>query len=104
MLRRARIFWHDGPLADVRALSENTERDIWRDYARWRFEVEQAAILRSVNYANFDCREINGRRRRPRPETLRVPSPSSSLFPERTSVGRSVGGNVTFLPHSTDRA
>lgn len=28
-------------------------------------ESKQAAILRSDNYANFDCREINGRRRRP---------------------------------------
>ena len=52
-------------LSRMRALSENTEWDIWRDYTRWRFRVEQAAILRSDNYANFDCREINGRRRRP---------------------------------------
>jgi len=102
MLRRARIFWHDGPLADVRALSENTERDIWRDYARWRFEVEQAAILRSVNYANFDCREINGRRRRPRPETLRVPFPPH-LPPSFPSERRSVGRWKRDVPSALDR-
>lgn len=67
-------------LSRMRALSENTEWDIWRDYARWRFGVEQAAILRSVNYANFDCCEINGRRRRLRFER------SAFLFPFSLSL------------------
>lgn len=71
----------NSPFSQMRTLSENTEWDIWRDYARWRFRVEQAAILRSVNYANFDCREINGRRRRLRSErSARVLSLSFSLI------------------------